>query len=87
MRHPASACGIYGFKPTFEAISTTGVVPLSGSCDHVGVLCRSAHDLPLITGEIAARSAERQAYQALTLTTSRGSPRGAVVVAVKRMHR
>ena len=79
VRHPASACGIYGFKPTFKAISTTGVVPLSGSCDHVGVLCRSAHDLPLIMGEIAARSADRQPYRALTLTTARGSLRGAVV--------
>lgn len=79
VRHPASACGIYGFKPTFEAISTTGVVPLSGSCDHVGVLCRSAHDLPLTMGAIAARSADRQAYQALALTTPKASLRGAVV--------
>lgn len=79
VRHPASACGIYGFKPTFETISTTGVVPLSGSCDHVGVLCRSAHDLPLIMGAIAARSTDRQAYQALALTTPKGSLRGAVV--------
>lgn len=67
VRHPASVCGVYGFKPTFERISKTGVVPLSGSCDHVGVLCRSAHDLPAILGVIAARHTDRQAYQLLSM--------------------
>jgi aspartyl-tRNA(Asn)/glutamyl-tRNA(Gln) amidotransferase subunit A len=43
-RHPASACGIVGFKPGFGRISCAGVVPLARSLDHVGILARSAVD-------------------------------------------
>jgi Asp-tRNA(Asn)/Glu-tRNA(Gln) amidotransferase A subunit family amidase len=35
---PAAFCGVVGLKPTFDRISTRGVIPLSPSLDHVGVL-------------------------------------------------
>ncbi|MEO6063748.1 MAG: amidase [Thermoflexales bacterium] len=35
---PASFCGVYGYKPTYERVSRAGVIPLSGSYDHVGLL-------------------------------------------------
>lgn len=33
---PASFCGIIGFKPSFDRISTKGVIPFSPSADHIG---------------------------------------------------
>ncbi len=47
IRFPAHCAGIVGFKPSFNAISTAGVVPLVPSLDHVGPLTRSADDAAL----------------------------------------
>ncbi|MBS0271310.1 MAG: amidase [Proteobacteria bacterium] len=40
VRAPASFCGIYGLRPTFGRISTTGVLPISHHLDTVGVFAR-----------------------------------------------
>jgi len=40
VRAPASFCGIYGFRPTFGGISTTGVLPISPHLDTVGIFAR-----------------------------------------------
>lgn len=44
VRVPASYCGVVGFKPSFEAWPTDGVMPLASLLDHVGVLARSVGD-------------------------------------------
>lgn len=44
VRHPATACGIVGMKPTFGVVSRAGVFPLSPSLDHVGVLTSRVED-------------------------------------------
>ena len=44
---PAAYCGVVGLKPTFGRITTTGVVNLAHSFDHVGVICRSVADAAL----------------------------------------
>ena len=36
VRIPASHCGILGFWPSLDAISTHGVIPMSQSFDSVG---------------------------------------------------
>ncbi|HCC24217.1 MAG TPA: amidase, partial [Holosporales bacterium] len=40
VRAPASFCGIYGLRPTFDRIPTTGVLPISPHLDTVGVFAR-----------------------------------------------
>ena len=41
VRIPASNCGIWGWRPTYGAISVAGVMPLAPSLDTVGVLAGS----------------------------------------------
>src|SRR6187431_2451150 len=38
VRVPAAACGIYGLRPTYNAISSEGVLPWGKSFDAVGIL-------------------------------------------------
>ena len=42
---PATYCGVCGFKPTYAATSTAGVVPLAKSLDHVGAIAACVSDL------------------------------------------
>jgi aspartyl-tRNA(Asn)/glutamyl-tRNA(Gln) amidotransferase subunit A len=53
IRQPAAYCGIVGLKPTFGLVSTTGVVPLSWSLDHVGPMTRTVRDAALMLQVIA----------------------------------
>uniref|UniRef100_UPI00131C86C7 amidase n=1 Tax=Beijerinckia sp. L45 TaxID=1641855 RepID=UPI00131C86C7 len=53
VRHPASACGLVGLKPTYDAISRDGVFPLAFSLDHVGSLGRSVADAALLCDVMA----------------------------------
>ena len=48
VRVPASYCGVYGYKPSYGRISTRGVMPLSWSFDHVGILSAAVEDLTLL---------------------------------------
>jgi aspartyl-tRNA(Asn)/glutamyl-tRNA(Gln) amidotransferase subunit A len=41
IRIPAALCGVVGYKPPFGRFPTAGVLPLSETLDHVGVLARS----------------------------------------------
>lgn len=41
---PAGFCGAVGYKPTFGALSTDGIHPLSRSHDHLGVIADSVDD-------------------------------------------
>ncbi|HEY0639288.1 MAG TPA: amidase [Pseudonocardiaceae bacterium] len=43
VRTPAALCGVVGFKPTIGRLDTTGVFPLSETCDHVGLLAADRH--------------------------------------------
>ncbi len=54
VRIPASFCGVFGHKPTQGLISLDGVVPLSWTLDHVGVLARSAKDCAYLLAHAAA---------------------------------
>jgi aspartyl-tRNA(Asn)/glutamyl-tRNA(Gln) amidotransferase subunit A len=54
IRIPAALCGIVGLKPHYGRVSTSNVVPLSTTLDHVGPLARSAVDAALILSGITA---------------------------------
>lgn len=55
IRIPAALSGVVGLKPTFAAVPLDGVVPLSWTMDHVGVMAASSADaaatLDALTGD------------------------------------
>lgn len=53
VRIPASCCGVVGLKATYGRVSNRGVIPLSWTHDHVGVLCRTVEDAALMLNAIA----------------------------------
>ncbi len=44
---PAAFCGVVGYKPTYDRISSENVIPLAPSLDHVGVLAGDAAGVAL----------------------------------------
>jgi len=57
VRIPASFCGVVGYKPTYGMVPTEGVVPLSPSNDHVGVLAGDVATAAQVLEAIAGREA------------------------------
>jgi aspartyl-tRNA(Asn)/glutamyl-tRNA(Gln) amidotransferase subunit A len=53
IRQPAAYCGIVGHKPTYGLVSTSGVIPLSWSLDHLGPMTRTVMDAALMLQAIA----------------------------------
>ncbi len=57
IREPAALCGIVGLKPTYGRVSARGVIPLSGSLDHVGPITRTVADAAMVLQAIAGYDA------------------------------
>ncbi|HSA24068.1 MAG TPA: amidase, partial [Myxococcota bacterium] len=53
VRIPASLCGVVGFKPSHGLLPTAGVVPLSTSLDHLGVLTGNVAGAGLVAEALA----------------------------------
>ena len=60
VRIPAAYCGVVGFKPSFGALPTDGVMPLSRLLDHVGILARGVEDVCAAFGIMSDHQASRQ---------------------------
>jgi aspartyl-tRNA(Asn)/glutamyl-tRNA(Gln) amidotransferase subunit A len=58
IRLPAAFCGITGLMPTHGLVSIRGVIPLSGSLDHVGPMTRTVADTALMLQAIAHYDAQ-----------------------------
>lgn len=56
IRIPAAFCGVVGWKPAHGVVPLDGVVPLSRTLDHGGVLARSVADAVLGAAVAAGRS-------------------------------
>ncbi len=56
IRIPAALCGTVGLKPTYGAVPTDGVIPLSWSLDHVGPLTRKVDDAALLFSVLSGRT-------------------------------
>jgi amidase len=53
IRTPSSWCGVYGLKPTWGLVPTTGSMPISYSVDHCGPMCASVEDVARLLSVIA----------------------------------
>ncbi len=49
---PASFCGVYSLKPTYNRVSVDGVLPLARRLDHVGAMANCAADLGILFNAI-----------------------------------
>lgn len=56
VRIPAAYCGVVGLKGTYGRVQNDGVVPLSTTMDHVGVLARSVADAAIVFEQMTAGS-------------------------------
>jgi aspartyl-tRNA(Asn)/glutamyl-tRNA(Gln) amidotransferase subunit A len=52
IREPAALCGVVGLKPSYDLVSTRGIIPLSPSLDHAGPITRSGEDAAILLDAI-----------------------------------
>jgi aspartyl-tRNA(Asn)/glutamyl-tRNA(Gln) amidotransferase subunit A len=55
VREPASFCGVVGFKPTYGAVSRSGLMAMGSSLDQIGTLARSVADVQLLFDAIKGK--------------------------------
>jgi aspartyl-tRNA(Asn)/glutamyl-tRNA(Gln) amidotransferase subunit A len=55
IRQPAAFCGVVGFKPTYGAVSRSGVISMASSFDQVGPFTNCVEDAELVFNVIKGR--------------------------------
>lgn len=55
VRNPAACCGIVGLKPSFNLIPMEGILPLTYSLDHAGILTKSVSEAALVLEVLTER--------------------------------
>ncbi len=53
VRHPASLCGVVGYKPSYGAVSRHGLIAMTSSTDVIGILAKTADDAAVVLQTIA----------------------------------
>lgn len=57
VRNPASYCGVVGMKPTYGAVSRSGVIAAASSFDQVGPIAKTTEDAEIILSAIKGKDA------------------------------
>lgn len=57
VRNPASFCGLVGMKPTYGAVSRSGLIAAASSFDQIGPLAKTTEDAKVIFEAICAEDA------------------------------
>ena len=52
IRQPASLCGLVGLKPTYGAVSRSGLIAMGSSLDQIGSFGRTVHDVESVFNTI-----------------------------------
>jgi aspartyl-tRNA(Asn)/glutamyl-tRNA(Gln) amidotransferase subunit A len=55
IRQPAGLCGIVGLKPTYGAVSRSGLIAMASSLDQIGPLAKTVEDAAILFKAIAGR--------------------------------
>lgn len=55
VREPAAFCGVVGFKPTYGAVSRSGLMAMGSSLDQIGPITKTAEDAELIFNTIRGK--------------------------------
>lgn len=63
IRIPSALCGVVGLKPTYGRLSLRGVLPLSWTSDHAGLMARCVEDVALMLEATAGYDAHDPASQ------------------------
>ena len=60
VRQPAAYCGVVGYKPSYGAVSRSGLIAFASSMDQVGILARTVADIQLLAQVMIERDPQDQ---------------------------
>lgn len=75
IREPAAFCGLVGLKPTYGAVSRSGLIAMGSSLDQAGPLAKSVADTRLLFEAIRGMDALDSTTVAPDLYPKRGEPK------------
>lgn len=55
VREPAAFCGVVGFKPTYGAVSRSGLMAMGSSLDQIGPIAKTAEDAAILFDTIRGK--------------------------------
>jgi aspartyl-tRNA(Asn)/glutamyl-tRNA(Gln) amidotransferase subunit A len=55
IRQPAAFCGVVGLKPTYGAVSRSGLIAMCSSLDQIGPITKTVEDAAILFGAIAGQ--------------------------------